>query len=1378
MKAKGGIQQKFQKKTHIEHILLRPDTYIGSTEITEESLFVYCKDAGGIVERKIRMNWGLYKIFDEILVNAADNSQRKARMTFINVQVKTSTGEIVIENDGEAIPVVFHKKQKVFIPEMIFGMLLSGSNFDDSVKKTVGGRNGYGCKLANIYSQNFEVLIHDQRRKKTYLQKWSRNMSRKSEPEISDWVPGQGDSLRTRSTRETRSGQLSRSSRRRKRVEESDYNDEEEVESASQNLVRISFKPDLERFGMKRISADLCALMHKRVIDIKAFVGRSVKVTFNRKVVKCSGFESYVKMHMREDESNAEIKCKQIRKGFDLGIGVSSEGFKQVSMVNGINTLKGGTHVKYVLDQLMEGLLKQLTKQFKLTNLKPFIVKNNLFLFINCLVENPAFGSQTKETLKTKKDSLAYLKIPDRFVKSLLKFDPLIQRIVQESRVRESNALTRAMNVKPRNKRDLLKIIKLEDANWAGTSRAGECTLILTEGDSAKSLAMAGLDVVGRDKWGVFPLRGKLINVRNAKSEQIKNNKEIKDIMKIMGFIMGRDYSKSKNRRELRYGGLMIMADQDVDGSHIKGLIINFVMYYWPSLAKKPGFIRQFVTPLIKVDFKAQAAILQQTRGQLRSGILDPNEKKAVFFTLSDFKHWYDSLNETADIKSIKYYKGLGTSTDKEARAYFKNIKSHIKHFFYSGFECKDAIEMAFDSNQITNRKIWLTGGRADQTPDYSVVERVSFKDFVDGEMMQYSIANLERSIPNILDGLKPSKRKILFSCFKRNLTGEIKVAQLSGYVAEHSAYHHGEMSLNQTIISMAQNFVGSNNVNLLEPLGQFGSRYFSGQEAASPRYIFTRLARLTRFLFRSDDDPLLTRLEEEGQLIEPVTYLPIVPMILVNGAEGIGTGWSTCVPKYNLLDLVDNIRRRLKGKRFRWIKPYYRHFLGVIAPLEGEGKCEGSEDFEKCRLGFDAAKFTCSGILKQSSANVLDVLELPVGVWTRKYKKFLNDLIEKEDATAPLENFEEFHTRSNVHFRLIFRKSQKISLSSQRAFWMKKLRLTTGISLSNLVLFNSSGRLTHYKNILEIFREFFKQRFALYKKRQQHLLLKTLRDFRDLTTKIAFLELILSKKVDIGALSQDSLVASIAQHQMLGKWSNPDAQSSPVLREILATGDLVEGLRREPMSQQDIEDKLLSMKISQLTADRREALERKLAEVKTELVRVFRTTPEEMWMRDLDRLEEEYVAMMRRECQELDTELGKRNSDQAGWYSRHFEQNMRKIGQNGKVLRKRDKVDTRARKRKSSGPIEIIEISSQSERQKASAKSPILDQNLDANNLKRVKKHAHKSRPKRTRVPVPRKLKTEASANRERVQIENSIEEMTSNRPRKVVIMSDSESD
>lgn len=420
-------------------------------------------------------------------------------------------------------------------------------------------------------------------------------------------------------------------------------------------------------------------------------------------------------------------------------------------------------------------------------------------------------------------------------------------------------------------------LAKLDDANNAGGRNAGQCTLILTEGDSAKSLAVSGLSVVGRDNFGVFPLRGKLLNVREASNAQIMANAEISAIKQILGLRQGVVY---KDTASLRYGHLMIMTDQDYDGSHIKGLIINFFDHFWPSLLKISGFLLEFITPIVKAS-KGKGA----------------NRKEVSFFTIPEYEAW-KGRNDDGKGWVLKYYKGLGTSTTEDAKKYFSDLGKHLKPFQAADDESRVLIDMAFSKKKADDRKEWLRGYVEGTFMDHSIPE-IPLVDFVNKELILFSRADNIRSIPSAVDGFKPGQRKILFACFKRNLKSEIKVAQLAGYVSEHSAYHHGEVSLCMTIVNMAQVFVGSNNLNLLEPLGQFGTRLQGGKDAASPRYIFTNLSKLARTIFHPHDDPLLNYLNDDGQSIEPEWYIPILPMLLVNGGDGIGTGWSTAIPNY-----------------------------------------------------------------------------------------------------------------------------------------------------------------------------------------------------------------------------------------------------------------------------------------------------------------------------------------------------------------------------------------------------------------------------------------------------------------------------------------------
>jgi DNA topoisomerase-2 len=324
------------------------------------------------------------------------------------------------------------------------------------------------------------------------------------------------------------------------------------------------------------------------------------------------------------------------------------------------------------------------------------------------------------------------------------------------------------------------------------------------------------------------------------------------------------------------------MTDQDLDGSHIKGLGINMFECLWPSLLQITGFIGFMNTPILKA-----------TKGT----------KSLSFYNDNEYEAWKSGDNGNG--WKVKYYKGLGTSTGKEFREYFEHKK--IVEIEVGDKDTQD-MDMLFNKKKAEQRKEWLTNYDRDAHLDTSLTQ-ITLGNFIHKEIIHFSKYDCDRSIPNLMDGLKVSQRKILFSAFEKNLSTEIKVAQFSGYVSEHSGYHHGEASLNGAIVHMAQDFVGSNNINLLMPNGQFGTRLQGGKDSASERYIFTRLNTLTRFLFKKSDDAILQYLDDDGTPVEPIFYIPIIPLVLVNGAEGIGTGFSTKIPCFNPKVLIQYIR-------------------------------------------------------------------------------------------------------------------------------------------------------------------------------------------------------------------------------------------------------------------------------------------------------------------------------------------------------------------------------------------------------------------------------------------------------------------------------------
>ena len=920
------IEQTYQKKSQLEHILLRPDSYIGSTEPCEQAMWVIDPDTASPVYKEITFVPGLLKIFDEVLVNASDNKQRDKSMNKLEVTICPESNTLTVWNNGASVPVVVHETHGIHVAEMLFGHLLTGSNFDDTERKVTGGRNGYGAKLANIFSTRFVVETNDGTRGLKFRQVYTANMTCREDPVVT------------------------------KATSKRDY-------------TCISFQPDLARFKMTSLDADTVALLKKRVYDMAGVSDKSLKVILNGTPVPVASFKDYAACFQKAltaEGSTTTYVYERLNDRWEIAVGVSDGQFRQVSYVNSICTTKGGSHVAAVVDKISEFVADKVNrkgKSDKSADVKPFQVKNHLAVYVNCLVENPAFDSQTKDTLTTRaKDFGSLPVISDGLMKRISKIG-IVERVTTWARFKEGADLTKASAGK--KKMNLRGIPKLDDANLAGGPKSAQCTLILTEGDSAKALAIAGLAVVGRDTYGVFPLKGKPLNVRDCALAKMMANTEIKSIVDIVGLKFATTYTP-ENLHTLRYGSIMIMADQDHDGSHIKGLLINFFHAYWPSLLRLPGFLCEFITPIVKCS---------------KGKVVVP------FYTLPEYTAWQDA-NDKGKGWTVKYYKGLGTSSSSESKEYFSALGKHRIAFSYEGTQSDDAILLAFERSRADARKAWLLAVEEGTFVDYNV-STMPYSVFVNKELSLYSVADNVRSIPSAIDGLKPSQRKILFGCFKRRLTQEVKVAQLTGYIGEHAMYHHGEQSLATTIIGMAQDFTGSNNMNLLFGSGQFGTRLDGGKDAASPRYIFTTLMPMARTMFHAHDDPLLQGLTEDGVDIEPKYYMPVLPMVLVNGASGIGTGWSTDVPCYNPLDLLAAIRRKLavhgddaaSSEPQAALTPWYRGFKGTIV-----------EKSPKHYVSRGVAR------LDVATATVI-ISELPVGTWTHAYKLFLDSMTEEQKA-------------------------------------------------------------------------------------------------------------------------------------------------------------------------------------------------------------------------------------------------------------------------------------------------------------------------------------------------------------------------------------------
>ncbi|KAH9037042.1 DNA topoisomerase [Lactarius hengduanensis] len=1129
-KNKKSASETYTKLSQLEHILKRPDSYIGSVEFVTQHIWTYDSDTKRMVQRDVKYVPGFFKIVDEILVNAADNKINDASMDTLKIDIDVENGTISVYNNGRGIPIEIHSKEKMYIPELIFGHLLSSSNYDDDEKKLTGGRNGYGAKLANIYSTEFTIDTADKNSSQKYKQTWSGNMGKCGKAKITK-------------------------------------------NSRGEDYTRVTFTPDLKRFGMTSIDPDTVSLLKKRVYDMAGTV-KDVKVYLNDERLKVKGFKQYIEMYLNSaaeaaaENSGGAAQAKQtiiyerMSDRWEVGFAVSDGTFQHVSFANSISTIKGGSHVNYVADQIAKNLITAITKKNKAAAIKIPKIKEHMWIFVNALIENPTFDSQTKETmtlLSSKFGSKPTLS--EDFMKKVSK-SSIVENVLNWAKFRAEQQIKKTDGTK-RNR--LTGITKLSDANNAGTRTASQCTLILTEGDSAKALAVAGLGVVGRDNFGVFPLRGKLLNVREAKHDQIMKNEEIQNIKKIMGLQHNKDYSDIGS---LRYGQLMIMTDQDHDGSHIKGLLINFLDHFFPSLLKIPNFLVEFVTPIVRV-----------TKGKQR---ID-------FFTIPEYEQW---LEQTPDAHKwdSKYYKGLGTSKDSDARDYFSHMTKHMIPFGSTQDGERELIDLAFSKKKADDRKEWLRQFTPGTYLDHDTDE-ISYSDFINKELILFSMADNVRSIPSVADGLKPGQRKVIWACFKRKLKKEIKVAQLVGYISEHAAYHHGEQSLTMTIVNLAQDYVGSNNLNLLLPNGQYGTRDQGGKDHASARYIFTEPAPITRTIFHPGDDPLLNYLREDNDDIEPEWYMPVLPLLLLNGSEGIGTGWSTSVPSYNPRDVVANIRRLMAGEEQEAMLPWWRGFKGTIKKT-GEHK------------------YDVTGIARKVNDTTVEIVELPIHKWTQTYKAELEAMIG-EKGEGVVKDYKEHHDNVNVHF--VVNMAAKDVEKAEEQGLTEFFKLTTKINTSNMICFDFENKIKKYGSPEEMIEEFYPKRLTYYQKRKDFLANELQLQFEKLSNQARFVQMIINKELVVSNRKKADIVVELRQKSF---------RPFPKVTKAKAAGENedAEEEEREAASGTSTDyDYLLGMPIWSLTREKIERLLQQAADKEKELLALLELTPIQIWNTDLD---------------------------------------------------------------------------------------------------------------------------------------------------------------
>ena len=1118
-----NTKKKYQKKKPIDHCLLRPDMYVGSTRLRELNEYVATKQDNGnysIVWKSIRSSPAILRIFIEALSNAVDNVERSRKTetpcTKIKVTIDPETGETSIWNDGDVVPVEIHEEEGCYNHTMIFGQMLTGSSYNDEEERMIAGRNGLGIKLLNIFSTQFQVKGYDPSSNKLFTQTWTNNMKTPGKPKIT-------------------------------------------TSRLVRGYTQVTWTPDFARFGLKKYTKDIIQLYTRHVLD--AAMLSNVSVYLNGKLIPIKSLSQYSGLYKSPTEEKLLIK----NKDSTILVTPSTEA-QVVSFVNGIYTRLGGQHV----DAWSEAIFRPIVDKFngkgkgkKSKSKSPKInitdVRQFFRLFIVANVVRPEFDGQEKNKLESPGITAVVKK---SHINTICKWS-VMDRIEDIIRAKEMVVLRKA-----ERKKKNVKIDGLDPANNAGGKYGRQCSLFICEGLSAKTYVVAGIETgvygkTGRDWFGVLPVTGKVLNVRNSTPTSIAANKVIVSLIQTLGLSHGLDYRLEKNFKTLRYGRVIVVADADVDGIHIEGLIMNLIHTLFPTLLEREDpYIVSMKTPIARV-FRGRA-------------------KDLLFYDERRFNKYL--ANSTKKVNA-KYYKGLGTTREEDVPDTFG-----LKMVEFSNDEHASAnMNKVFHKKYADARKQWL----GEYTPDryaFSLDDQgdrctMSISNFLNGEMIKFSHADCARSIPSGIDGLKESQRKILYAVRKRKLNfggKSLKVAQLSGYTAEHSNYHHGEQNLQDTIVGMASGFPGTNNIPLLYPDGGFGTRLEGGKDAASARYIFTKKEALTDYIFRSEDDPLLTPVNDDGDLVQPEHYMPIIPMILVNGCTaGIGTGWSCTIPCFNPLDIIASIRVWLDNDGEVMLKepetgeiccllpelvPWYRAFKGEIT---------ASGD----------SRFKTEGILTRGSKrNTAEITELPIGMWTNKFKESCEDLVMKKN----LKSIKNYSSTQDVHF-ILTESPDGIKCNKDN------MKLHTYLYTSNMVLFNEKDQLKKFETPQEIIDNFCVVRLEYYIKRKKHQIKALEQRLRVLGNKERFITEVIKKTIPV--MEQD-------EHDTIAQLEKRKYDKDP---------------------QDETYNYLLRLPIRTFTTDKVKELKRDISGIEKDLSTLQKTKVEKIWLRELKELEKEY---------------------------------------------------------------------------------------------------------------------------------------------------------
>lgn len=1164
-----------------EHVLLRPDTYAGAVVPYELDTHILSHDADATTWTrrmiKVLISPALCKVVDEVLTNAADNSRRCRDQKVVEAKF-SADGVFEVYNDGQTIPVQHWPGTERYMQEILFAEMMTGENFDDSQQRTGGGRNGMGVKLVGILSHVFEVECINMDNNQLFYKctdPHSKLLSNKYEEGDANeaFANGAVTCAGLQFARLDGSGRCTKDTLIRhkgavyRNVGPIHYTQRftdnlKEIEApvlskptgknAKRSSTRIKWRVDLSRLGMTApLSDDVLDVLRTRVVDIAACTGKSLAVSVDGRKIPLKSIKDYgaalggVMLGRDIFQGENGVSCIEVcvLRADETNPPCT------VGFVNGIRC-SAGKHVDLVWKRILESLSHQMTKRLKRSvTVKPNDVRDLITLVIDVVAPNPAFSSQTKEKLDSSVDKLGLLgfQLSPSTVRGFERTG-IIDALAEAQNRQDEKSIQKSIKSDRTRTASIPKYEKALKLHGTKSTSQPPCCLYLTEGDSAKALVVAGFGVIGRDYNGVFPLRGKLVNVHNMAAKKAIEHREIKHLTQILGLDPSLVYTREKGLA-LPYRHLVIFTDQDTDGAHIMGLVLNWLNAFYPSLLTAvPDFVYRFATPIIRARVGAE---------------------QRAFFSQPEYDLWIAGRQPS----SVKYFKGLGTSNSEDAKIYFRDLPNHRFPVNYTGAPCADAISLFFASGRTDDRKKILTSADPSAYLRYGV-QQITYDTFLRTELVQHGVADNRRSLASGIDGMKPSQRKILYVALTRPPV-EVKVAQFAAAVAEKTHYHHGEKSLVQTMVAMAQNWVGANNIALLKPNGMFGSRHNVRTEHSAERYIFTERHPIARALFPPLDDCVLEYEKDDGHVVEPKHFVPVISTLLCNGSEGIGTGWKNICPAYAPRDVIANTRRLIADPSAP-LAPMKPMFVGFTGSVEADGD-----------------EWIFKGKAVVESATIVRITELPPKTWTEVHIEWIREHLigdKPHQFVSSVENHSLLHTVS------IIVKTKQGGVSLHDRDLLKDLKLTTRVSMQFLNFFDADARLQHYSSVFDIMRAHAVERKKLYRARIDAQIARLRHDERIARNRACFVD-----EIRTGTL-------------------NPIPMAMTDVLSHLQRGNYYKDSEKNGSSAYDY---LLKLNLSSLTHDKSAALRDDAERLAGLLAELKNTKLEDVWRSDLLRLEE-----------------------------------------------------------------------------------------------------------------------------------------------------------